>query len=100
MLGSDRIFGTLKYVTGYTGFSSKTEEQSGNYLALHCEVPGVSGVTIRCKMTKAVTLDADGDIIFRVADKDTQTITVVAYKEGYDAFAKVYDLKGLTCETE
>ena len=51
-------------------------------------------------MTNPVTLDSDGDIIFRVRDKDTQTITVVAYKEGYEAFAKVYDLKGLTCEEE
>lgn len=30
----DAISGTLNYVTGYTGFSSETELQSGNYLAL------------------------------------------------------------------
>ena len=31
------ISGTLKHVTGYTGFSSKVEEQSGNYIALNVD---------------------------------------------------------------
>ena len=30
VVGANSITGTLKYVTGYTGFSSKVEEQSGN----------------------------------------------------------------------
>ena len=29
------VTGTLKYVEDYTGFSSKTEEQQGHYLAYH-----------------------------------------------------------------
>ena len=32
--GSQQIVGTLRYVTGYTGYSEETEKQSGNFLAL------------------------------------------------------------------
>ena len=32
--GSHQIVGTLRYVTGYTGYSEDTEKQSGNFLAL------------------------------------------------------------------
>lgn len=45
-------------------------------------------------------LDADGLIVIRIADKDSQTITVVASKEGYRDIQKVFTLSGLTCETE
>lgn len=65
------IKGTLKHVTGYTGFSSDESMQSGNYLAIHNEtnndepifvelVGGVSGPR---------QLDSDGIIILRIANK-------------------------------
>lgn len=44
------------------------------------------------------TLDPDGILITHVADKDSQTITVVASAEGYQSTTKVYDLTGLICE--
>lgn len=96
---SDAITGTLKYVSDYTGFSSKTAEQSGNYLALHAEVPGVDNVTIKVTVTKPSTLDADGDIVLRIADKDSQTVTVVASKAGYESVTKTFGLSGLTTES-
>lgn len=95
----DAITGTLKYVSDYTGFSSKTAEQSGNYLALHAEVPGVDDVTIKVTVTKPSTLDADGDIVLRIADKDSQTVTVVASKTGYESVTKTFGLSGLTIES-
>ena len=99
-VGSDSITGTLKYVDDYTGFSSKTAEQSGNYLAIHAEVPGVDDVTITGTVTKPSVLDADGIIVLYIADKDTQTVTVKASKEGCEDVTKVYTLTGLTVLSE
>lgn len=96
-VGEDAITGTLKYVDDYTGFSSKVEEQSGNYIALHAETD-VPDATISVKVTNPVTLDADGDVVLRIADKSTQTITVVASKEGYTSTTKVFSLTGLEVE--
>ena len=96
-VGDDAITGTLKYVDDYTGFSSKVEEQSGNYLALHAETD-VPDATISVKVTNPVTLDADGDVVLRIADKSTQTVTVVASKEGYTSTTKVFSLTGLEVE--
>lgn len=90
--------GTLKYVSDYTGFSSNIAEQSGNYIVFHAEVPDVEGVTITAKITKTSTLDSDGIAVFRVGDKDSQTLTIVASKEGYDTVTKTFSLSGLTVE--
>lgn len=95
---TNRIQGTLKYVDDYTGFSSKVEEQSGNYLVLHAKT-NVPDATITVKVTNPVTLDADGIIVLRIADKDSQTVTVVASKEGYTTATKVFSLSSLTVES-
>lgn len=94
------ISGILKYVSDYTGFSSDVSLQSGNYIALHFEVPETDDVTITVTVTNPTVLDSDGIVVLRIADKDSQTITVVASKEGYDSVTKVYDLTELVCETE
>ena len=94
------VTGTLNYISDYTGFSSKPEEQSGNYLAFLCETPGVDDATITAKITKTSTLDSDGIAVFRVSDKDSQTLTVVASKEGYQTVTKNFALSGLTVESE
>ncbi len=95
------ISGTLKYIsTGWDPGTWSAAESTGNYIALHFEVPDVEGVTITVTVTNPVTLDADGIVVLRIADKDTQTITVVASKEGYDSVTKVYTLTGLTLEEE
>lgn len=97
VIGNDTITGTLKYVGDYTGFSSDTELQSGNYIAIHADVPGVDDVTITVTVTNPVTLDEDGIAVLRIADKSSQTITVVASKEGYDSVTKTFGLDSLTC---
>lgn len=99
-VGTNGFTGTLKYVDDYTGFSSDPELQSGNYIVIHAEVPDTDDVTISVKVTNPVTLDEDGIAVLRIADKNSQTITVVASKEGYESVTKVYRLNGLVCETE
>ena len=97
-ISGNAISGTLKYVSDYTGFSSKVAEQSGNYLVLHAEVPEVEDATITVTVTNPSVLDSDGIIVLRIADKDSQTVTVVASKEGYESVTKTFTLSGLTCQ--
>lgn len=98
LVSSSSIRGTLKYISDYAGFSSDPSLQSGNYIAIHAEVPGVDGVTITVKVTDPVTLDEDGTVVLRIADKDSQTITVVASKSGYESVTKEFRLNRLNCE--
>ena len=98
VIGTNTISGTLKYVTGYTGFSGEEELQSGNYLVIHASVPNVSDVTITATLSYPVTLDPDGLHVLRIKDKDTQKITVTASKEGHVSVSKTYSLKELVCE--
>lgn len=99
VIGKNAITGTLHYIDDYsTAFSG--DEAEGNYLAIHASVPNVDDATISVKITNPVTLDPDGIFVGRIRDKDSQTITVVASKEGYESVTKVYNLSGLICETE
>lgn len=101
VIDDDAIEGTLLYVDGGWNVGTwSAAESTGNYIALHAEVPDEEDVTITVKVTNPVTLDDDGNIVLRIADKDSQTITVVASKDGYDDVTKVYDLSGLTCASE
>ena len=98
------ISGTLKYVTGYTGFSGDTEEQSGNYLALHFAVPGVTGATISVELVGGtsdwpIILDSDGLVVVRITNKNTQYLKVTAGKAGYVSFVQAYSLSDLTLNT-
>lgn len=94
------ITGTLKFVDDYTGFSGNPELQEGNFLVFHAAVADVDGVTITATMDNTSTLDSDGIAVFRVRDKSSQTLTIVASKEGYDSVTKVYSLTDLTCEAD
>lgn len=93
------ITGTLKHVTGYTGFSGDVTEQSGNYLALYASSVGADSLT--CEFLGGIsglgeqTLD-DGYIILRVTNKYTQSVRIRAYKDGVVANERVYGLAGLT----
>lgn len=92
---NDAITGTLKFISDYsTAFGPG--EDSGNYLAIHASVPGVDDVTLTVTVTNPSVLDADGICVCRIADKSTQTITVVASKEGYESVTKEFNLSGLT----
>ena len=86
-------------MTDYTQFSSATEKQKGNYLALKFDF--TSGTTTTVEIvggtSGAVTLDADKNWVGLIANKDTQTIKVVATK-GDMRVEKTYSLTGLTLE--
>lgn len=88
VVGASGVSGTLKYVADYSS-AYGAGENSGHYLVLHCTTPGVEGATITSEVVGGthgpVTLDEDGIVISRIADKDTQTIEVVAYKDGETA---------------
>lgn len=96
--GTDSVTGTLHYVEDYTGFSGDPELQEGNYLAMYVNCPDVEGVTYTVTLSNPVELDEDQTIVLRIRDKSTQTITVVASKEGYESVTKTFSLTGLTCE--
>lgn len=99
ILDNGKIIGTLHYVTDYTGFdASHPELQSGNYIAIHVDT--IPDATITVKVTNPVTLDEDRTAVLRIADKDSQTITVVASAEGYATTTQIYRLNNLICETE
>lgn len=98
------IIGTLKHVTGYTGFSGDPEEQSGNYLVTHAAVTGETGVTITAQVEGSsygpVILDSDGILITRIKSEDTLTkhLIFTASKAGYRSVTKRWALNGLTLE--
>lgn len=70
--------GTIKKVTGYTQFSSKTEEQSGYYFPFKLTQ---SGATMTLKKNGVAAdgkedMPFDPEIIFRVTKTDTFTVEV------------------------
>lgn len=92
----------MKYVTGYTEFSSDVSEQEGNYLALKVDADSEEAVvTVELVGgTKGpVTLDDDMNIVLLIKNKDTQSIKVTV-DDGEDSATKTYRLTGLTLETE
>lgn len=100
-IANGAVTGTLKYVTGYTGFSGDVAEQSGNYLALKV-VANADTITVELNggtVGHPVTLEEDGMIVLRIADTSTQSITVVATK---DNVAETHNLSisGLTLTPE
>lgn len=84
-LVGDVIEGTLIYQTDYTGFSGDPAEQKGCYLAFHCAVPGVEGVTLKVNNT---TLDEDGIMILLMGK--FKPIIVEASKSGCETITKTY----------
>lgn len=72
-VNSNAIVGTLRYVTGYTGFSGDPALQSGNFLALDLSATPVDAV-IKAEVIggdsegNPVTVD-DGVLVIRVTDR-------------------------------
>lgn len=93
------IEGELNYIADYSSAYGSGQD-SGHYLVLHCSVPDVTGVTIQVEVVGGVngptTLDESGINIFRITNKNSQTIKVVASKEGYNSVTKIFTLAGLT----
>lgn len=104
VFGGNAVTGTLKYVTGYTGFDSNPDNQEGNFIAFKSETPNLSTETITVEVLNGysgpVTLDSDGVAILRIADKDTQSIKVTATRAGLTTWTKTYDISGLTVLSE
>ena len=79
---------------------------SGNYIALHIEVPDEDDVTISLvnkvngRTVRTATLDPDGILVLYIENKDTQQITFTASKEGYASVSKTIKLTGLTLLSE
>ena len=103
MVGVRDITGTLKHVTGYTGFSGDPNEQEGNYLVLHCESDDANSITVELvggvSGRGEVTLDADGLIIVRVSN-NKQKIVVRAYEDGNVQNTHIYSLTKLVLSGE
>ena len=95
---SNVVSGTLEYVSGYTGYSETAEEQEGNYLALQfsCDLPGATFTAALGE--DAVEVSEDGIAVFRITDKATQTINVVASYPGFPDLELTLTLTGLTLE--
>lgn len=78
VLKDGTVTGTIKKVTGYTQFSSNTEEQSGYYFPFKLTKTGTqmtlkkNGVAAEGKENIAF----DPEIIFRVSQGDTFTVEV------------------------
>lgn len=109
-ISGSTIYGTIHYVTGYTGFSGDTEEQSGNYLAIN--VTAENGALVKSRLTNAkntgwVThgtvgdVSYDGLLVARLAGADTayydQVLEVQATKGGVTTTRR-FHLAQLVCE--
>ena len=100
VVGDIAIGGTLKYVTGYTGYSGDEELQEGNYIALHAKA--VEGATIKAELFGGepgeTTLDEDGIVITRLTTNAT-SIKFTATK-GTVTQTKMINLISLVLEEE
>lgn len=86
-----KVFGTLKYVTGYTGFSGRADEQQGYYLALHFACEDADSIKVN-----GVTLDSDGIHILIIKKKGGKVKVEVTKDE--DTFSEYIDISGLKYE--
>ena len=103
VIGESEITGTLKHVTGYTGFSSNTSEQEGNYLALKVDADSedaVATVELVGGTKGPVTLDDDMNIVLLIKNKDTQSIKVTVDDGENSTSERLIGITGLTLETE
>ncbi|MBO6083185.1 MAG: hypothetical protein J6P46_09230 [Bacteroidales bacterium] len=102
VVSTEGVTGTLKYVADYSS-AYGPGENSGNYIVLHCATPGFEGSTITAEVVNGVhgpvTLDEDGIVILRIADKDLQTVRIVASNDGETDSVEL-DLSQLVLETE
>ena len=100
-IGDDGITGTLKYVTGYTGFSGSEELQSGNFIALHFApdpagtVPDSITVELIGGHSGPRPLDSDGICVFRI-ESTSQKIQAVADYGALGAIVVELSLEDLT----
>ena len=100
--GSQQILGTLRYVTGYTGFSGDPAKQEGNFLALDLAATPDGTAVIKAEVIggdsegNPVTVD-DGILVTRIANK-SQKIKITA-TNGDNVIERVYGLGSLKLKT-
>lgn len=94
--------GTLKYVSGWTEFSTTPEYQSGNYLAVQVFLSNADRITAtlykKGGANETVELDSSKQVVFRISDPKTEQIKIVGFKNG-DMQSYTADLSGLTLQT-
>lgn len=96
VISENEITGTLNYVTGYTGFSGKAEEQEGNYLALYVDTNIDEDIYVEVinGFSGPVKLDSDKIIVLRIANNE-QSVKITCGN-----IVKVYSLANLTLASE
>ena len=103
-LDGDNVTGALNHIENWKEFSSKSDEQTGNYLPLYFEeAKGQAKGTVKCeikgtgvKLKKPVAVDEkDGLIVFQVHNKDN---TIEITSEGKET--RTLNLTGLELKTE
>lgn len=101
ILSGDNITGTLKYVSGFTGYSEDTALQEGNYLALKINAAPIDVVVtaeLLGSSEASKKIGADGVATFRITNTASQSIKVTAIM-GRETTIKTYGLSGLKLET-
>ena len=95
------ITGTLKYVTGYTGFSVDPAEQNGYYICLHADADDGSTIVadLQGGIHPPVTLDSDGLLLARISDPEKQYLKFTATK-GDVTEDRYFSLSGLVLEVQ
>ena len=97
------ISGTLKYVTGYTGYSGSTELQSGNFLALKITPCADNDLVWKTQLIGGVgpevAFDEDYNCVYRVTSTE-QTVRISGYKNNNRVVYYDYPLTGLTLQAE
>ena len=99
VVNDDSIGGTLKYVTGYTGFSGDVAEQSGNYLAL--TINATYGATTTVQLLNnggsgnVVTM-SDDYLIARIKNKNAKLIVTTTINGV--SVSKTYSMRLLKLE--
>lgn len=95
VINDTSIKGTLKYVTGYTGYSGDPDLQKGNFMALKANAPDGATVTVEVIGGESgpVTLDSDMNVVIRVAN-NAQKIKFTSTLNGVTV-TNTYSLAGL-----
>lgn len=102
VINDEAITGTVKYVTGYTGYSGNTEWQEGNFLALHIKGTNVDKVEAKLDpserpvATQWVTIpDNEDDLVIRIVDPRISKVLIRTTVDDV-ATTKEYTLSGIT----
>ena len=87
-----KVYGTLKYVTDYTGFSGNPDEQQGHYLVLHYECDGADAIKVN-----GVTVDPSDGLHVLIIKKRGGKFKVEIIK-GEETFSEYIDISALKYE--